>query len=310
MNSKIVLSVIKGRYGLEGILGYKQKLFELFILLLGGHSDMLATYHRVKKQFTWSGMKPAVEFFLKQCQVCQQAKHEHCKLPGLLSPLKPPEGAWQAISPNFIEGLPNSHGYNCILVVVDRFTKYNHSLPLKHPFTAASVAKEFMDKVIKLHCIPVSIVPDRDKVFSSTFWRELFKILDTKLQMSLAYHPQTDGHMERTNQCLEMYLRCAIHDQPKKWSQWQPLAELWFNTSHHSALGCSPFKTLYGHEPNMGFVPAVPNTTNTDVFELLQERALFSEYLKSQLHRAQQRMKLYADRHSLNGNFWWAKWCL
>jgi hypothetical protein len=283
----------QGKFWVGGNSGLQTKIIQAFHSApVGGHSGMLATYQRVKKHFTWSGLKPGVENFVKQCQVYQQAKHEHCKLPGLLSPLQPPDGAWQAISMDFVEGLPTSQGYNCILVVVDRFTKYSHFIPLKHPFTASYVAKEFMDKVVKLHCIPVSIVSDRDKVFTSNFWRELFHILDTELQMSSAYHPQTDGQTERTNQCLEMYLRCAIHDQPKKWSQWLPLAELWFNTSHHTALGCSPFKALYGHEPNIGFVPAVPNTTNTDLFELLQEPALFTEFLRSQLQRAQQRMKL------------------
>ena len=243
----------------------------------------------MKKQFTWPGLKPAVENFVKQCLVCQQAKHEHCKLPGLLSPLKPPEGAWQDISMDFIEGLPTSNGYNCILVVVDRFTKYSHFLPLKHPFTAAYVAKEFMDKVVKLHSIPLSIVSDRDRIFTSSFWRELFKIFETELQMSSAYHPQTYGQTERTNQCLDMYLRCAIHDQPKKWSQWLPMAEFWFNTNHHTTLGCSPFKALYGHEPNMGIIPPVPPTTNAEVLDVVQERAEYTEFLKHQLQRAQQR---------------------
>jgi hypothetical protein len=92
---------------------------------------------------------------------------------------------------DFIEGLPNSSGFSVIMVVVDRFTKYSHFYPLKCPYTAASVAVTFLNQVVKLHGLPKSIVSDRDKVFTSNFWKALFGLLDIKLSMSSAYHPQT-----------------------------------------------------------------------------------------------------------------------
>uniref|UniRef100_A0A0A8YT52 Integrase catalytic domain-containing protein n=1 Tax=Arundo donax TaxID=35708 RepID=A0A0A8YT52_ARUDO len=137
---------------------------------LGGHSGIQATYQRVKKVFAWTGLKVAVEEFVKQCGVCQQAKHDNCKYPGLLQPLPVPMSQWQDISLDFIEGLPLSDGYSIILVVVDQFTKYSHFIPLKHPFTAQSVAKEFMHNIVRLHGLPRSTVSDRDKVFTSSFW--------------------------------------------------------------------------------------------------------------------------------------------
>lgn len=94
---------------------------------------------------------------------------------------------------DFIEGLPRSGSYNCILVVVDRFSKYAHFLPLSHPFTALQVAVVFMNHIFKLHGLPRATVSDRDKVFTSNLWRELFKLLGTTLHMSSAYHPQSDG---------------------------------------------------------------------------------------------------------------------
>lgn len=194
-------------------------------------------------------MKGDVEDFIKQCPTCQRAKGERVHPAGLLQPLPVPQGAWQDITMDFIEKLPKSEGYDTILVVVDRFSKYAHFLALKHPFTASQVAQILLDQVVKLHGLPKSIVSDRDKIFTSHFWTQLFKLMGTKLSLSTAYHPQSDGQSERVNQCLEMYLRCAVHAQPQKWKAWLPLAEFWYNTAHHSSLGCSPFKVLYGYDP-------------------------------------------------------------
>jgi hypothetical protein len=107
---------------------------------------------------------------------------------------------------DFIERLPTSQGKDTIMVVVDRLSKSAHFLTLKHPFTAKSVAEKFMEGVIKLHGMPKSIVSDHDPVFVSHFWQEFFKMSCTKLQLSSAYHPQTDGQTEVVNQCVEQYL--------------------------------------------------------------------------------------------------------
>lgn len=234
--------------------------------------------------------------FVQQCQVCQQAKHEHCKYPDLLCPLPIPKGPWEDISMDFIEGLPKSSGYSVILVVVDRYTKYSHFIALKHPFTAAQIAQTFLLHIVKLHGMPYTITSDRDKIFTSHFWKELFRLWGTKLQMSTAYHPQTDGQTERVNQCLEMYLRCAVSEHPQQWSQWLPLAEFWYNSSYHSSLGCTPFKAVYGHEPNLGQLPQPLQATHPDLHGWPQERHHYSEFLHQHLNRAQTKMKSDADK--------------
>jgi transposase InsO family protein len=126
---------------------------------------------------------------------------------------------------DFVDGLPKSGGFNCIMVVVDKFSRYAHFVPLAHPYTAHSVALAFMREIHKLHAMPLEIVSDRDPIFTSKVWQELFRIAGTKLCMSTAHHPETDGQTERVNQCMEGYLRCFVHSCQTKWIQWLPLAE-------------------------------------------------------------------------------------
>ena len=174
---------------------------------------------------------------------------EHTKIPELLQPLPVPDRAWKVVSLDFIEGLPKSRGCSVILVVVDKFSKYGHFIPLAHPYTAMSVAHLYFNHIYKLHGLPNSIISDRDRIFTSNLWKELFRLSDTQLSMSSSYHPQTDGQTERLNQCLEGFLRCTVHACPRQWFKWLPLAEYWYNTSFHSALQLSPFEVLYGHPP-------------------------------------------------------------
>ena len=107
-------------------------------------------------------MKAAVAKFMKECQICQQAKVEHIKPPGLLQPLLVPDQAWQVVCVDFIEGLPTSGNANCIMVVVDKLSKFAHFVPLRHPYTAQKVAQAFLDKIFLIHGLPTHIISDRD----------------------------------------------------------------------------------------------------------------------------------------------------
>jgi len=144
-------------------------------------------------------MKGDVENYIKQCTTCQKAKHSLQHPMGLLQPLPVPEGIWQDLTMDFIEGLPKSKGYSVILVVVDRLTKYAHFMAIIHPYTVATVAQTFLDNVVKHHGFPTSIVSDRDTIFVSNFWKQLFTLYKVELKLSTSYHPQTDGQSERVN---------------------------------------------------------------------------------------------------------------
>lgn len=247
----------------NGIIRYKNRIWvgnnpELQLKLIrelhaspaGGHSGFPVTYRKIKQLFAWPNMKKMIKESVQSCQACLQAKPDRLKYPGLLQPLPVPEGSWQAVSLDFTEGLPKSAGYNCILVVVDRFSKYAHFVALKHPFTAIDVAQAYMFHIYKLHGLPQTIVSDRDKIFTNQLWEQLFLRAGTKLHYSSAYHPQSDGQTERVNQCLEIYLRCFVHSTPSKWYSWLHLAEYWYNSTYHSSLGTTPFEVLYGYPPN------------------------------------------------------------
>lgn len=197
---------------------------------------------------------------------------------------------------DFIEGLPKSEGREVILLVVDRFTKYSHFVGINHPYTHFHVARIFMDNIYKLHGLPKSIISDRDSIFISAFWQELFKLLGTELSLSTAYHPQTDGQTERMNACLETYLSCMCGHKPKEWFKWLSLAEFWFNSHYHSRMKLTPFQALYGYQPPLqGYCE---NTTYfiASVEDYLQQRKLMSQLVKEGLEVAQDIMKTLADK--------------
>jgi hypothetical protein len=292
------LIIRKGRLWLVKDSPFQHKVLEfIHSNPSAGHSGYHNTVHRATTNFYWPGMRKDIKKFVRECSVCQENKPETVASPGLLQPLPIPNRVWSAISMDFIEGLPVSQGFSVIFVVVDRLTKYGHFIPLAHPFSASTVAQVFMTNILKLHGMPSIIVSDRDPIFISSFWKELFHLQGTSLAFSSAYHPQSDGQTEALNKCLETYLRCYAGAKPKSWNFWLPLAEWWYNTNHHSATGFTPFEALYGYPPPtlLSYVPGT--AANMAVDSQLRDRTATISLLKEHLHLAQNRMKIHADRH-------------
>jgi hypothetical protein len=227
----------------------KKILYEFHTSPNGGHAGIARTMARISTQFFWPHMRHTISQYVKQCSVCQQAKHTTTLPLGLLSPLPIPKQVWEDIAMDFITGLPNSAGYTVILVVIDRLIKFAHLFALKKDFDSKKVAEIMMQHIVKLYGMPKSIVSDRDKVFTSKFWQHLFKMQGTTLAMSSAYHPQSDGQSEALNKCLEMYLRCLTFTNPHIWCKMLHLAQYWYNTSFHTSAAMTPFKALYGKDP-------------------------------------------------------------
>jgi hypothetical protein len=287
----------------------KQKvLLELHTSPVGGHSGFLKTYHRVKKDLFWDGLKTDVQRFVAECLVCQQNKVETIKTPGLLQPLSIPSQRWEEVSMDFITGLPKSEGKSVIMVIVDRLTKYAHFCALSHPFKASTVATAFMETVQKLHGSPKIIVSDRDPIFTGHFWTELFSCLGTQLAHSSSYHPQSDGQTKIVNKCLEGYLRCFVSDKQAQWLKWLPLAEWWYNTSFHTATKMTPFMALYGYHPPSITSSLKEKSKVQAVEDHIENQQQVLQILKDNLTMAQNRMKQQADQHRSERSFEVGDW--
>ncbi|XP_039811591.1 uncharacterized protein LOC120674480 [Panicum virgatum] len=306
-------SSVKELCSFLGLAGYYRKFVRHFGILARPFTNLL----KKNTMFVWtaehdeafSALKTAlssapvlalpdfsVPFAIETDACANGAKPDRARYPGLLQPLPVLSSAWEMVSLDFVEGLPRLGNSDTILVVVDKYSKFAHFIPLRHPFTALSVAKAFLDHVYKLHGLPSSLVSDRDRVFTSNLWKELFALAGAQLQMSSAYHLQMDGQTERVNQCMETYMRCFVHACPTKWSSWLSLAEFWYNTSSHSTLGRSPFEVLYGHSPHhFGIVSALACSAS-DLSDWLHEREIMHNLVREHLIRAQDRMKRQADK--------------
>jgi hypothetical protein len=130
----------------------------------------LKTYHRVKREFFWDGLKTDVQRFVAEFLFFQQNKVEIIKTPGLLQPLAIPSQRWEEVSMGFITGLPKSEGKSVIMLIVDRLTKYAQFCALSHAFKASTIATTFMETIQKLHGSPNIIVSDRDPILTGHFW--------------------------------------------------------------------------------------------------------------------------------------------
>ncbi len=155
---------------------------------------------------------------------------------------------------------------------------------------------------------PKSIVTDRDKVFTSAFWKELFQLLGIQLKMSTSYHPETDGQTERVNKCLETYLRCMCFQHPQRWAKYLSLAEWWYNTNYHASLGTTPYRALYGIAPPSTLVATDNTATLPEVKEWAQERERLTKELRDRLQIAQNRMKQQADKHRREKEYTVGSW--
>jgi transposase InsO family protein len=152
--------------------------------------------------------------YIQSCIECQKDKAARHQKYGLLQPLELPYAPWQSIAMDFITDLPGSSGCDQLWVIVNRFTKMAHFIPLqKDGKTTEDLARIFAKEIWKIHGLPTDIVLDRDSRFMSMTWKAFIGTLGIKPRMSTAFHPQTDGQTERLNQTIEAYLRSFVNHE-------------------------------------------------------------------------------------------------
>src|SRR5258708_19013969 len=217
-----------------------------------------------------------------------------CHAPyGMLIPLKIPERNWEEISMDFLTDLPQSHVFNSILMVVDRLTKQAHFIPTHKSLNAPGLAQLFIANIFKLHGFPLSIVSDQGSVFMSKFWKALTSQLQVQLNLSTAYHPQTDGQTEWVNQILEQYLHIYCLYQQDDWVDFLGITEFQYNNSHHDATQTSLFFANYGFHPTFVSVPG--HTQNPAASTFASHLDSIKEELRLELELAQNVAKRHYD---------------
>ncbi|GJS09898.1 putative reverse transcriptase domain-containing protein, partial [Tanacetum coccineum] len=217
--------------------------------------------------------------------------------PGFLQQPEIPEWKWEKITMDLVTKLPkSSSGHDTIWVVVDRLTKSAHFLPIREDYKTEKLARIYINEIVARHGVPVSIISDRDGRFASHLWQALQEALGTKLHMSTAYHPETDGQSERTIQTLEDMLRACVMDFGGSWDAHLPLVEFSYNNSYHASIKCAPFEALYGRKCRSPVIWTEVGESQLIGPELVQETTEKIFQIKERLKTARSRQKSYADK--------------
>ncbi|GJT82284.1 putative reverse transcriptase domain-containing protein [Tanacetum coccineum] len=232
-------------------------------------------YQDMKQLYWWPNMKADIATYVSKCLTCLRVKAEHQKPFGLLVQPAIPQWKWDNITMDFVTKLPRTQsGNDTIWVIVDQLTKSVHFLPMRKTDPMDKLARLYLKEVVTRHGIPVLIICDRDPRFTSNFWRSFQKAMGTRLDMSTAYHPETDGQSERTIQTLEDMLRGG---------------------AYHASIKAAPFEALYGRKCRSPVCWAEVGDARLTGPELVHETTEKIVQIKHRMQAARDRQKSYAD---------------
>jgi hypothetical protein len=271
---------------------------------LAGHLGYSKTLELIKRKYFWQSLRKDIKDYVKTCAECQRGKSRRHRPYGELAPIPTPLKPWEEITMDFITDLPpskkNNQVFDSILVVVDRFTKLARYIAVRKSMDTAELADIFINHIFKDFGCPKGITTDRGSLFTSKFWGTLMWYLQVRRRLSTAFHPQTDGQTEVQNQILEFYLRTYCNYRQDDWTSKLALAEFTYNNSKHSTTGSTPFRLLYGFDPELG------TNVRDDVLEggapsaeeriklLMEERTQLSNRLRT---AAESHKKYYDAKH-------------
>jgi transposase InsO family protein len=208
---------------------------------IAGHAGHFKTLELVSHYYWWPQMSRYIGIYVNTCDLCNWTKVQRRRPIGELHPSETPDALWEVIIVDFIVELPESHGYDAIMCVIDSLTKCAHFIPTHTTLNAEGTALLFLKEVWKHHGMPQVIISDRGPQFIARFTCELYKLLGIKLAMSTAYHPQIDSQTEHVNQVLEGYLHTFTGQRQDDWDGLLPMGEFFYNNSVHSSTQQTPF---------------------------------------------------------------------
>ncbi len=263
-----------------------------------GHFGIKRTLQLLSRTYFWPNMKAFVTTYVTTCQACQANKVSRTAPQGMLQSLPVPTRPFESISMDFIVGLPLSCGYEDLLVIIDRYTKFCTLVPLARPSPADVVAKALYQHVISKFGVPSDIVSDRDTRFTSDVWQSLATTLRIKLNMSSAHHPRTDGQTERFNSTIEQYLRMYINFQQDDWAQHLDSCAFALNNSVSESTKMSPNEVIFGYQPTIFPAPDLqPDIEPTDIEQFVSSRRKIFERCTANMSLAQQTHAKNFNKH-------------
>ncbi|SGY45138.1 BQ5605_C001g00251 [Microbotryum silenes-dioicae] len=249
-----------------------------------GHLGDMKTYQTVQQAYFWPNMSRDVKHYVQQCDSCQRTKARTTRIAGKLHSLPVPTRPMADIAIDFVGPLPANKGFDRVLTITDRLSGYVRLLPACEADTAAEVAARFHEGWHRLFGLPQSIVSDRDKLFTSKFWTALHKRLNIKLQLSSAFHPETDGRSEKTNKTAFQILRALVNKEQSNWAECLAVCEYAINSSLNVATGKTPFELVLGYTPSLAPLARVDGDDDLpSVEELLALRFQACEDARDQL---------------------------
>lgn len=250
----------------------------------------------------WHPLLPKItKEVIRNCASCRENSIMRHKPWGLAQPVTSPSVPFHTVSIDFVTGLPTSEGCDAFMTVTDKYTKTLMIVPCKTTDGARETAERFFSTVYRYHGLPSSIISDRDTRFTSTFWSELCRLTGINQKMTTAYHPQSDGQAEKSNQTVEIALRHFVDFHQSNWTEFVPLVEFAINVAINDSIKMSPFKALYGIDVRDGLSElsgVVQPSNNPSVNDRLSQIRSIRQEVTGAIAFAQARQARYYDeRH-------------
>ena len=264
--------------------------------IIAGHPGQFKTQELITCNYWWPGMQRHICSYIDGCERCQRTKTHHELPRNPLHPNRIPTQPWTHVSSDLITCLPESDGYNAILVIVDRFSKMLILIAIRDTLTTPQMAEEFQDHVWKCLGMPKQIISDRGTQYVAQFTKDLHRLTKTTTNISTAFHPQTDRQTERLDQEIEQYLRLFINHRQTDWKQWLSCTEFAYNNKVQVSTGYSSFYINQGKHPRAD-VTVDREVKSQSAIEFAQTMKDIWEETAASLRLAAEQMKTFYNHH-------------